>query len=102
MSHQRARPMPHLPPPRSGHQSPRQRTARLTPFHPVIGRQLRTDSARPIRFAITGALAGLVQLALLSTLVGKGWSPVAANATAFLLAAQLNFALSSVFTWRDR
>jgi putative flippase GtrA len=27
---------------------------------------------------------------------------VTANAAAFLLAAQLNFALSSAFTWRDR
>lgn len=58
--------------------------------------------ARPVRFAITGGLAGLVQLALLKLLTDHGWQALVANAVAFLLAAQLNFALSSLFTWRDR
>ena len=33
---------------------------------------------------------------------GRGWPAALANAVAFLLAAQVNFALSSLFTWRDR
>lgn len=60
------------------------------------------DVARPLRFAITGGIAGVVQLALLALLTHAGWAELPANALAFLLAAQLNFALSSAFTWRDR
>jgi len=58
--------------------------------------------ARVLRFAITGGLAGLLQLVLLSLLMRSGWQALPANAAAFLLSAQFNFALSSVFTWRDR
>src|ERR671936_712332 len=63
---------------------------------------LRSRAARPLRFALTGGLAGLLQLGLLALLVGRGWPSAPANAVAFLLPAQLNFALSSLFTWRDR
>jgi putative flippase GtrA len=59
-------------------------------------------AGRPARFALTGGLAGLGQLALLTLFTRWGWAPDLANATAFLLAAQLNFLLSSTFTWRDR
>jgi putative flippase GtrA len=59
-------------------------------------------AGRPARFALTGGLAGLGQLALLTLFTRWGWSPDPANATAFVLAAQLNFLLSSSFTWRDR
>jgi putative flippase GtrA len=55
-----------------------------------------------VRFAITGGLAGATQLVILSCLSRQGVPALAANATAFVLAAQLNFLLSSVFTWRDR
>lgn len=51
---------------------------------------------------MTGGLAGLVQLVVLQVLVNHHWQPLPANAVAFLLAAQLNFGLSSLFTWRDR
>jgi putative flippase GtrA len=61
-----------------------------------------TPAARPLRFALTGGLAGLLQLGLLALLTGHGWPTAPANAVAFLLAAQVNFALSSLFTWRDR
>src|SRR5436309_13396580 len=61
-----------------------------------------TRAARPLRFALTGGLAGLLQLGLLALLTGRGWPTAPANAVAFLLAAQVNFALSSLFTWRDR
>ncbi len=58
--------------------------------------------ARPARFVITGGLAGILQLLLLKILIDHGWDGFVANAVAFLLAAQLNFVLSSFFTWRDR
>ena len=63
---------------------------------------LRSRAARPLRFALTGGFAGLLQLGLLAVLTGHGWPAALANAVAFLLAAQVNFALSSLFTWRDR
>jgi putative flippase GtrA len=55
-----------------------------------------------LRFALTGGLAGLLQLGLLEALTAHGWHSLAANPAAFLLAAQVNFALSTLFTWRDR
>ena len=61
-----------------------------------------TPAARPLRFALTGGLAGLLQLGLLALLTRRGWPATPANAVAFLLAAQVNFAVSSLFTWRDR
>jgi putative flippase GtrA len=76
-------------------------TAPCTGAHPLRA-LLRSPVARPLRFALTGGLAGLLQLGLLALLVGRGWPAVPANAVAFLLAAQLNFAVSSLFTWRDR
>ena len=60
------------------------------------------DAARPLRFALTGGGAGVTQLALLALLTRHGWPDLAANGVAFLLAAQVNFALSVTFTWRDR
>jgi len=60
------------------------------------------DAARPLRFALTGGVAGITQLALLALLMRYGWPGLAANGGAFLLAAQVNFALSVTFTWRDR
>jgi putative flippase GtrA len=63
---------------------------------------LCSQRARPARFVITGGLAGLTQLVLLKILIDHGWNGFVANAVAFVLAAQLNFLLSSLFTWRDR
>jgi len=60
------------------------------------------DAARPLRFALTGGVAGVTQLALLALLTRHGWLDLPANGVAFLLAAQVNFALSVTFTWRDR
>ncbi len=60
------------------------------------------DAARPLRFALTGGAAGVVQLILLALLTRHGWPGLAANGVAFLFAAQVNFALSVTFTWRDR
>lgn len=63
---------------------------------------LFSDAARPLRFIITGGTAGLIQLALLTGFERIGWNAVLANGVAFLLAAQVNFLLSSFFTWHDR
>jgi putative flippase GtrA len=69
---------------------------------PSLRGRLLSEAVRPLRFALTGGLAGLFQLALLALLMGRGWPELPANVIAFLLAAQVNFALSSLFTWRDR
>jgi putative flippase GtrA len=67
-----------------------------------VWKLLFSPRARPLRFAVTGGLAGLLQLTLLTLLTRSHWSPLLANGVAFLLAAQLNFAVSNLFTWRDR
>jgi putative flippase GtrA/4-amino-4-deoxy-L-arabinose transferase-like glycosyltransferase len=66
------------------------------------GRALRSDRARPLRFVAIGALAGLVQLALLQAWTGLGWDSFLANVGAFILSAQVNFWGSQFFTWGDR
>src|SRR5689334_14926419 len=71
--------------------SPRQLTAALF-----------STRARPARFALTGATAALIQLALLHLFTVRGVSQLIANGFAFVLATQVNFGLSQVFTWRDR
>ena len=68
----------------------------------AVRNALLSEVARPWRFAATGGVAGLAQLGLLALFTHHGWQPIMANAVAFLLAAQLNFALSSLFTWHDR
>ncbi|MGE3911447.1 MAG: glycosyltransferase family 39 protein, partial [Chloroflexota bacterium] len=60
------------------------------------------ERGRLFRFALTGGLAALTQLLLLELLVGQGAPAIAANVSAFIVAAQVNFWLSSLFTWRDR
>jgi putative flippase GtrA len=57
---------------------------------------------RLLRFAISGAAAALVQLTILAGLTDRGTPPVPADVSAFLVAAQVNFALSQSFTWGDR
>ena len=66
----------------------------------VLGRKLLSDSARPLRFVSVGFLASAVQLGLFATLIHHGVNPLAGNALAFLISVQVNFALSSTFTWR--
>lgn len=59
-------------------------------------------ATRPLRFAVTGGVAGAMQVVLLLLLTHLGVEPFLANVVAFLLAAQVNFGLSLTFTWRDR
>ncbi|SRR5579884_820705 len=68
----------------------------------LIAVALRSAPARPLRFALTGGLAALVQLALLHLWTNLGWDALLANAVAILLAAQVNFWISDRFTWGDR
>ncbi len=72
---------------------------------PRAWRAIRTalaSHARPLRFLCVGGLVTLVQLGLLLALAALAVPSLLANALALLLAAQLNFALSSAFTWGDR
>jgi putative flippase GtrA len=57
---------------------------------------------RGLRFAVTGAVAAILQLVILRAETWLGWDSLLANVAAFALAAQVNFVLSQQFTWRDR
>ena len=57
---------------------------------------------RPVRFAAVGATCAALQLLGLALLVRLGVEQHVANALAFLLSTQVNFALSAAVTWRNR
>jgi putative flippase GtrA len=63
---------------------------------------IHTTYRRSLLFLCVGGLVTLVQLGLLLVLATLAVPSLLANALALLLAAQLNFALSSIFTWGDR
>ncbi|HLI50633.1 MAG TPA: GtrA family protein [Thermomicrobiaceae bacterium] len=63
---------------------------------------IRPHTGRLIRFAVTGGLAGIVQLSVLQALTGMGWHGLPANALGILASTQVNFVLSALFIWRDR
>ena len=58
--------------------------------------------SRTLRFALIGLLCFGAQYGAAWLFVRAGVSWPVGNATAFFLSAQLNFVLSSTFTWRDR
>ena len=58
--------------------------------------------AHAFRFGLVGAVSAGVQLAVLTLLVRVDLHSWAGNAVAIGVAAQVNFALSQWFTWRDR
>jgi len=62
----------------------------------------RVLSARLVKFAMVGGFCGLVQLAILHTLVTSGLEEHLANLVAFIISMELNFALHQFVTWRDR
>lgn len=74
----------------------------VRPFQTPLRAVLLSSAARPLRFAGTGVVAGLVQLCVLASLTRHGWGSLPANLAAFMLAAQVNFALSCIITWHDR
>ena len=57
---------------------------------------------RLVRFGFVGGTCALIQLLFLDLLVQANIELHLANATGFILSTQLNFALSSLITWRDR
>lgn len=64
-------------------------------------RRLPRRVARPARFALVGAVAAAAQLGVLAWLLARGWGAFAANLTAFMASAQINFTLHSLITWGD-
>ncbi len=62
----------------------------------------RVLSARVVKFALVGGSCGLVQLAILHTLVTAGLEEHLSNLIAFIISMEVNFTLSQLFTWRDR
>jgi putative flippase GtrA len=66
--------------------------------------RLRAQLAQPriARFAAVAVLCTLLQLLILADLAALGVSKVLANGLGFALAAQVNFVLSTAWTWRDR
>jgi cellulose synthase/poly-beta-1,6-N-acetylglucosamine synthase-like glycosyltransferase/putative flippase GtrA len=69
---------------------------------PGLIRRLNSQRARIARFAMVGAFCFGVQSLLLEGLSRAGTNATLADAIGFFVSAQLNFVLSSVFTWRDR
>ena len=72
------------------------------PSTPALALPPLSILVRPLQFMLTGGLAGLLQICVMEALTGHGWPSIPANILAALCGAQLNFVLSSVFTWRDR
>jgi putative flippase GtrA len=62
----------------------------------------RRSAPRLIRFACTGLIAGVVQLALLHLWIARRWDGLLANTIAYLVSAQVNFILSATLIWGDR
>jgi putative flippase GtrA len=58
--------------------------------------------SRVLRFALVGAVCFAAQFTVLRLLTAVGVAQPLGNAIGFLLSAQLNYALSSGFTWGDR
>ena len=66
------------------------------------GRRSLFSLLRPAQFAVIGAVCAVLQLALLAAFTERTGLGSLSNAVSFFVAAQLNFALNSVLTWRDR
>jgi putative flippase GtrA len=60
------------------------------------------NPGRLVRFCLTGGVAALVQLLVLRLLTADHWEALLSNGIGMAVAAQVNFTLSSAFTWRDR
>lgn len=57
---------------------------------------------RALRFALVGVACFTVQYVFLRLLISAGLPATPADAIGFFLSAQLNFTLSTFFTWADR
>jgi putative flippase GtrA len=65
-------------------------------------RTLLRRGRRQLLFLCVGATCFLVQYTALTAMAAAGTYRPVANALGFVIAAQLNFALSARLTWRDR
>jgi putative flippase GtrA len=65
-------------------------------------RRPRPPIKRLARFSVVGATCFAIQAGILLALRETGVPDTAANAAGFLASAQVNFLLSSAFTWADR
>jgi putative flippase GtrA len=79
-----------------------------TIYHPIAQRsslspaRLLNRVPRLVRFGLVGGTCSLLQLLFLGLLVQANVELHLANVLGFLISTQLNFALSSLITWRDR
>lgn len=87
-----------VPPWPGEHEQPKPASDELAPIH---NRQSLL-SLRVVRFGMVAVSCTLLQLLILEYLNHLGVDRVLANGVGFVVSAQVNFALSALFTWRDR
>lgn len=87
-----------VPPWPGEHEQPKPASDELAPIH---NRQSLL-SLRVVRFGMVAVSCTLLQLLILEYLNHLGVDRVLANGIGFVVSAQVNFALSALFTWRDR
>ena len=78
---------------------PRMRTPDV---HEPIHKSRSMPGARVVRFGMVAGSCTVLQLLILEFLNRLGVNRVLANGIGFVISAQMNFALSALFTWRDR
>ena len=67
-----------------------------------ITRLAGSHAARPVRFAIVGAITFGLQILLLALLTNLGLGSLVAYVVALALAVQFNFTVSLLLVWHDR
>jgi putative flippase GtrA len=67
-----------------------------------VTRLAGSHAARPIRFAIVGAITFGLQIGLLTWLTDAGMNSIVAYVLALAIAVQFNFAVSQLLVWHDR
>jgi putative flippase GtrA len=73
------------------------------PALPVVAQRQRVSFTRIARFVFVGLVSAGVQLGLLEAFTDfLGWPTLVANIIAFIIATNMNLALNSAITWRDR
>jgi glycosyltransferase involved in cell wall biosynthesis/putative flippase GtrA len=90
-------PAPRPPWPR-GHEQPKPAPGELAPIH----KRQSLLSLRVVRFGMVTMSCALLQFLILGFLNHLSVNPVLANGIGLVVSAQVNFALSALFTWRDR
>lgn len=65
-------------------------------------RFIRSQTARPLRFAVVGAITFALQIGLLTFLTDAGIESVVAYAIALAISVQFNFVANQLVVWHDR